>query len=60
MWLCRRTETSSRFSPGIVPETAPGAMEGLIELMLEKEGRVPDSDADEAIPRYNRLAHPVS
>ncbi|MGO9483841.1 MAG: hypothetical protein ACLPX9_04545 [Rhodomicrobium sp.] len=39
---------------------APGGMEGLIELMLEKEGRVPDSDAEEAIPRYNRLAHPVS
>ncbi len=32
------------------------AMEGLIELMLEKEGRVPESDAEEAIPRYVRLA----
>ena len=32
------------------------AMEGLIEIMLEKEGRVPESDAEEAIPRYVRLA----
>jgi len=38
-------------------EMARDAMEGLIELMLEKEGRVPESDAEEAIPRYNRLAH---
>jgi predicted RNase H-like HicB family nuclease len=32
-------------------EMALDAMEGLIELMLEKEGRVPESDAEEAIPR---------
>ena len=38
-------------------DMARDAMEGLIELMLEKEGRVPESDAEEAIPRYIRLAH---
>ncbi len=37
-------------------EMALDAMEGLIGLMLEKEGRVPESDAEEAIPRYIRLA----
>jgi antitoxin HicB len=36
---------------------ARDAMEGLIEVMLEKSEVLPDSDAAEALPRFNRLAH---
>src|SRR5437016_11391949 len=36
---------------------ARDAMEGLIEVMLEKGEAIPESDAPEAIPRFNRLAH---
>jgi predicted RNase H-like HicB family nuclease len=35
---------------------ARDAMEGLIEVMLEKGETVPESDAPEAVPRFNRLA----
>ncbi len=33
------------------------AMEGLIEVMLERGEPIPESDAPEAVPRFNRLAH---
>jgi len=36
---------------------ARDAMEGLIEVMLENGETTPESDAPEAVPRYNRLAH---
>src|SRR5712691_6655422 len=36
---------------------ARDAMEGLIEIMREKGEAVPESDAPEAVPRFNRLAH---
>ncbi len=32
------------------------AMEGLIEVMLEQAEEVPDSDAPQVMPRFNRLA----
>ncbi|MGB7918297.1 MAG: type II toxin-antitoxin system HicB family antitoxin [Rhodomicrobium sp.] len=35
---------------------ARDAMEGLIEIMLEKGEPVPESDAAEAAPRFHRLA----
>jgi antitoxin HicB len=38
-------------------EMARDAMEGLIEVMLEKGEAIPESDAPEAIPRFNHLAH---
>jgi antitoxin HicB len=36
---------------------AHDAMEGLIEVMLERSEVLPDSDAAEVLPRFNRLAH---
>jgi antitoxin HicB len=36
---------------------ARDAMEGLIEIMLEKGERVPESDAADATPRFHRLAN---
>jgi antitoxin HicB len=36
---------------------ARDAMEGLIEVMLEKAEALPESDAPEVAPRFNRLAH---
>ena len=36
---------------------ARDAMEGLIEVMLENGETVPESDAPEVVPRFNRLAH---
>ena len=33
------------------------AMEGLIEVMLEKGEPIPASDTPDIAPRYNRLAH---
>ena len=36
---------------------AQDAMDGLIEVMLECGETVPESDAPEAVPRYDRLAH---
>jgi antitoxin HicB len=36
---------------------ARDAMEGLIEIMLEKGERVPESDAADAAPRFHRLAN---
>jgi predicted RNase H-like HicB family nuclease len=36
---------------------ARDAMEGLIEVMLENAEMLPDSDAAEVLPRFNRLAH---
>jgi predicted RNase H-like HicB family nuclease len=36
---------------------ARDAMEGLIEAMLEKGEPIPESDAPEAVPRFNRLAY---
>ena len=36
---------------------ARDAMEGLIEVMLEKGEAIPESDPLEAVPRFNRLAH---
>ena len=38
-------------------EMARDAMEGLIEVMLEKAEELPESDAAEIVPRFNRLAH---
>ena len=38
-------------------DMARDAMEGLIEVMLERGGDVPESDTAEAIPRFNHLAH---
>lgn len=38
-------------------EMARDAMAGLIEVMLETGETVPESDAPEAVPRFNRLAH---
>jgi predicted RNase H-like HicB family nuclease len=35
---------------------ARDAMEGLIETMLDHGEPVPDSDAPDAVPRFNRLA----
>jgi antitoxin HicB len=35
---------------------ARDAMEGLIEVMLENGETVPESDAPEVVPRFNRLA----
>ena len=32
-------------------------MDGLIEVMLERGEPIPESDAPEAVPRFNRLAH---
>jgi predicted RNase H-like HicB family nuclease len=34
---------------------ARAAMEGLIEVMLEVRETMPESDAPEAVPRFNRL-----
>jgi HicB-like antitoxin of HicAB toxin-antitoxin system len=39
-------------------DMARDAMEGLIEVMLEKGEAVPVSDGAEAAPRFNRLANP--
>src|SRR5438105_1746229 len=36
---------------------ARDAMEGLIEVMLERGTPVPESDAPDAMPRFDRLAH---
>jgi predicted RNase H-like HicB family nuclease len=36
---------------------AQDAMDGLIEVMLERGETVPESDAPEAVPRFDRLAH---
>jgi len=36
---------------------AQDAMEGLIEVMLERGETVPESDTREALPRFDRLAH---
>jgi len=36
---------------------ARDAMDGLIEVMLENSEALPDSDAVEVLPRFNRLAH---
>lgn len=36
---------------------ARDAMEGLIEIMLEKAEALPESDSAEALPRFDRLAH---
>lgn len=36
---------------------ARDAMEGLIEVMLEKGEAIPESDTPEAASRFNRLAH---
>jgi antitoxin HicB len=36
---------------------ARDAMEGLIEVMLERGETVPGSDGPEAVPRFDRLAH---
>jgi antitoxin HicB len=36
---------------------AQDAMDGLIEVMLEGGETVPESDAPEAVPRFDRLAH---
>jgi antitoxin HicB len=33
------------------------AMDGLIEVMLEQGEAIPESDAVEALSRFNRLAH---
>jgi predicted RNase H-like HicB family nuclease len=38
-------------------DMARDAMEGLIEVMLEKGETVPESDTADAVPRFNRLAH---
>jgi antitoxin HicB len=38
-------------------QMARDAMEGLIEVMLEKGEAIPESDALEAVPRFSRLAH---
>src|ERR1700736_5508821 len=39
-------------------DMARDAMEGLIEVMLEKGEALPESDASEVVPRFNRLAPP--
>src|SRR6516225_6930774 len=36
---------------------ARDAMEGLIEVMLEKGEAIPESDSRDAASRFNRLAH---
>src|SRR5205807_8496977 len=36
---------------------AQDAMDGLIEVMLERGEPVPESDAPEVMPRFDRLAH---
>lgn len=36
---------------------ARDAMEGLIEVMLEKGEAIPESDTPDVMPRYSRLAH---
>ena len=36
---------------------AHDAMDGLIEVMLESSETVPESDAPEVVPRFDRLAH---
>jgi predicted RNase H-like HicB family nuclease len=36
---------------------ARDAMDGLIEVMLEQDESIPDSDAPEVVPRFNQLAH---
>src|SRR5437762_218116 len=36
---------------------AQDAMDGLIEIMLERGETVPDSDAPEVVRRFDRLAH---
>jgi len=36
---------------------ARDAMDGLIEVMLENSEILPDSDAAEMLPRFDRLAH---
>ena len=38
-------------------QMARDAMEGLIEVMLEKDEAIPENDQPEAVPRFNRLAH---
>jgi antitoxin HicB len=38
-------------------EMARDAMDGLIEVMVEKGETIPESDAPEAVARFNRLAH---
>jgi antitoxin HicB len=36
---------------------ARDAMNGLIEVMLERGETIPESDAPDAVPRFHRLAH---
>ena len=36
---------------------ARDAMDGLIEVMLEKGEALPEADAPEAVRRFNQLAH---
>jgi antitoxin HicB len=36
---------------------ARDAMEGLIEVMLERAEALPESDPAEGVPRFSRLAH---
>jgi len=36
---------------------AQDAMDGLIEVMLEGGETVPESDAPEAVPQFDQLAH---
>jgi antitoxin HicB len=36
---------------------AQDAMDGLIEVMLEGNETVPESDGPEAVPRFDRLVH---
>jgi len=38
-------------------DMARDAMEGLIEIMLEKGEALPEGDTPEAISRFNQLAH---
>ena len=38
-------------------EMALDAMQGLIEVMIENGESIPESDALETLPRFNRLAH---
>ena len=38
-------------------QMARDAMDGLIDVMLEKGEVIPEGDALEALPRFNRLAH---
>src|ERR1041385_5785725 len=72
LYVCLRTRAGGGFTvtclalPGLVTygetlqearEMARDAMAGLIEGMLEKGEEIPESDAPEAMPRFNHLAH---